>query len=197
MALDSFECSHRHQDLDLSLKPIFPLSASIMASSSSDSASWKYDVFLSFRGEDTRYTFTDHLYKALRAKGIETFMDDQLRRGELINPALLAAIERSRHAIIVLSENYASSKWCLDELVKILQIQNTKQRRAVPIFYHVNPSDVGNQRGSFGKALADHEIQLVADHEKRLKYDMKRVKEWREALTQVGKISGFTSSPDK
>ena len=66
-----------------------------MASSSSSSSNsyWKYDVFLSFRGEDTRYTFTDHLYKALRAKGIETFMDYQLRRGELITPALVTAIE--------------------------------------------------------------------------------------------------------
>ena len=184
--------------LSLSVKPIFLLSSSIMASSSSSaSASWKYDVFLSFRGEDTRYTFTDHLYKALREKGIETFMDDQIGGGELINPALLTAIEKSRHAIIVLSENYASSKWCLDELVKILHTQNTEQRRAVPIFYRVNPSDVGNQRGSFGKALEDHESQLMADHEKRLKYDMKRVQEWREALTQVGKMRGFTSSPIK
>ena len=59
----------------------------------------------------------------------------------------------------------------------------------MPIFYHMNPSDVKNQRGSFGKALANHE--------KRLKYDRKMVKEWREAITQVGKISGFTSSPIK
>ena len=98
-----------------------------MDSSYSASASWKYDVFLSFRGEDTRYAFTDHLCKALSAKGIETFMDDQIRRGALINPTILTTIEKSRHAIIVLSENYASSKWCLDELVKILQTQNTDQ----------------------------------------------------------------------
>ena len=61
----------------------------------------------------------------------------------------------------------------------------------------MNPSDVRNQRESFGKALADHETKLKADHEKRLKYDRKRVKEWKEALTQVGKISRFTSSPIK
>lgn len=168
-----------------------------MASSSSSPATWNYDVFLSFRGEDTRYTFTDHLYKALCEKGIVTFKDDQLRRGEMITPALLTAIERSRHAIIVFSENYASSKWCLDELVKILLTQNTQQRRAVPIFYHVNPSDVRKQRGSLGKALVDHETELKADHEQWLKYGMKRVKEWREALTQVGTTIGLASSPDK
>ncbi|KAJ9707270.1 hypothetical protein PVL29_002312 [Vitis rotundifolia] len=124
-------------------------------------------------------------------------MDYQLRRGELITPAHVTAIEGSRHSIIVLSENYASSKWCLDELVKMLQSQNTKERRAVPVFHNVNPSDVGNQRGSFGKALADHEEKLKVDHEKKLKYDMERVQGWRKALTQVGKISGFTSSRDK
>ena len=36
---------------------------------------WKYDVFLSFRGEDTRNNFTGHLYKALDRKGLGTFMD--------------------------------------------------------------------------------------------------------------------------
>jgi len=35
-----------------------------------------YDVFLSFRGEDTRKTFTDHLYTALVQVGIQTFRDD-------------------------------------------------------------------------------------------------------------------------
>jgi hypothetical protein len=33
-------------------------------------------VFLSFRGEDTRKNFTDHLYTALVQAGIHTFRDD-------------------------------------------------------------------------------------------------------------------------
>ncbi|RVW56817.1 Toll/interleukin-1 receptor-like protein [Vitis vinifera] len=71
----------------------------------------KYDVFLSFRGEDTRNNFTAHLYDALHRKGINAFIDaDKLRRGEIISPALLSAIEGSRFSIIVLSENYGSSR---------------------------------------------------------------------------------------
>ncbi|KAI5570219.1 hypothetical protein BDE02_11G012300 [Populus trichocarpa] len=41
----------------------------------------KYQVFLSFRGEDTRKNFTDHLYTALVQAGIHTFRDDnEIRR---------------------------------------------------------------------------------------------------------------------
>ncbi|XVF77798.1 hypothetical protein PTKIN_Ptkin14bG0075300 [Pterospermum kingtungense] len=65
---------------------------------SSSISQLKYDVFLSFRGEDTRKNFTDHLYDALRRKGIVTFRDDQnLKAGEEIAPELLKAIQESWH----------------------------------------------------------------------------------------------------
>ncbi|VVA38978.1 PREDICTED: CDPK-related [Prunus dulcis] len=76
----------------------------------------KYDVFLSFRGEDTLYTFTSHLYAALCSKKIKTCIDDILERGEQIAPALFEAIEASKLSAIIFSKNYASSTWCLDEL---------------------------------------------------------------------------------
>ena len=108
-------------------------SASSMAAKTITAAAsfdWKYDVFLSFRGEDTRNSFTGHLYKALDRKGIDTFMDNEkLRAGEEISPTLVTAIQRSRCSIIVLSENYASSKWCLEELVEVLECKRTKNRR--------------------------------------------------------------------
>ncbi|KAL4317273.1 hypothetical protein AHAS_Ahas15G0368600 [Arachis hypogaea] len=89
--------------------------------SSSISYAWKYHVFISFRGEDTRYGFTGYLYEALSNKGIHTFIDDEdLPKGDEITPSLLSSIQESRIAIIVLSPNYASSSFCLDELVEIL-----------------------------------------------------------------------------
>ncbi|KAF5468770.1 hypothetical protein F2P56_012897 [Juglans regia] len=134
---------------------------STISSSSSfslDTSPWRYDVFLSFRGEDTRNTFTAHLHLALNRKGILTYLDEEkLRRGDEISPALLQAIEDSRIFVIVLSKNYASSTWCLDELLKILdQSKKSKQQRVLPVFYHVDPSDVRNQKESFGEALAKH-----------------------------------------
>ncbi|ONH91360.1 hypothetical protein PRUPE_8G109500 [Prunus persica] len=142
-----------------------------------------YDVFLSFRGEDTRFNFTDHLHSHLTRKGIRTFIDDGLKRGEEISPALLRAIKESKISIIVFSENYASSKWCLDELVKILESKETREQIVWPVFYKVNPSDVRHQRGSFGQALADYECEF--------KDDMKKVQRWRRSLTKAANLSGW------
>ncbi|KAL6311265.1 hypothetical protein AAG906_016232 [Vitis piasezkii] len=53
--------------------------------------------------------------------GINTFRDDQLKRGEEIKSELLKTIEESRISIVVFSKDYAQSKWCLDELAKIME----------------------------------------------------------------------------
>ncbi|XP_021834850.1 TMV resistance protein N-like isoform X3 [Prunus avium] len=149
----------------------------------SSSSSFSYEVFLSFRGEDTRTNFTDHLYKALCDKGIYTFIDRELVRGEEISPALVKAIEESRISLIVFSENYASSRWCLDELVKILQCKQSNQQIVLPIFYKVDPSDVRHQRSSYGDAFVHHESKFKDDKQKVLK--------WRRALKEAANLSGW------
>ncbi|KAM7466174.1 hypothetical protein LguiB_013736 [Lonicera macranthoides] len=119
---------------------------------------WNYDVFLSFRGEDTRKNFTDHLYDALTRAGIRTFRDDnQLPRGKHIPFQLMKAIEESRISIIVFSKNYASSSWCLDEMVKVLECKNTRGQLVLPVFYDVDPSHVRKQTGKFAEAFAGYE----------------------------------------
>ncbi|KAK1427115.1 hypothetical protein QVD17_15798 [Tagetes erecta] len=108
--------------------------------STSVQKSFKYDVFLSFRGEDTRKNFVDHLHQALTKKGINTFKDDErIEKGEKISEQLIKSIENSRFYIIVFSKNYASSSWCLDELVKIMECQKTSEHTAYPVFYDVEP----------------------------------------------------------
>ncbi|KAG2665021.1 hypothetical protein I3760_16G110800 [Carya illinoinensis] len=66
---------------------------------------WTYDVFLNFRGEDTRKGFTAHLHDALCRKNINTYIDYKLPRGEEISEELLKAIESSRISIVVLSKS--------------------------------------------------------------------------------------------
>ena len=70
------------------------------SSSSTPIRPWDYEVFLNFRGEDTRKGFTDHLYAALVRKGIATFRDDAgLSRGADID--VFRAIEKSRCALVM------------------------------------------------------------------------------------------------
>ncbi|KAH0733922.1 hypothetical protein KY285_009629 [Solanum tuberosum] len=89
-------------------------------SHASSSKICKYDVFLSFRGKDTRRTFVSHLYEALEQRRIRTFKDDErLEAGKSISAELLKAIEEARFAVVIFSESYASSRWCLEELAHI------------------------------------------------------------------------------
>ncbi|XP_027365080.1 TMV resistance protein N-like [Abrus precatorius] len=157
-----------------------------LSRNSSKKSEWKYHVFLSFRGEDTRFGFTDHLYAALLQKGIKTFRDnDELTRGEVISEELLCAIEESLCAIIIISQNYASSTWCLDELQKIVESKNSLGREAFPVFYRVDPSDVRHQKGSFAEVFEKHEENLVENKG--------RVQKWRKALQDVAGLSGWDS----
>ncbi|QHO44133.1 disease resistance-like protein DSC1 isoform X2 [Arachis hypogaea] len=163
--------------------------SSSSSSSSSFTWNWIYDVFLSFRGEDTRNGFTSNLYHALDQKGIHTFIDDEeLQKGEEITPALVKAIQESRIAIVVFSKNYASSAFCLDELAKILELLKLEGRLVWPIFYDVDPSDVRHQKGSYAGALAKHEERFQND-------DNGKVQKWRNALREAANLSGSHFKP--
>ena len=149
-----------------------------------DCASEKYDVFLSFRGEDTRKNILGHLRAAFSEKGLKAFVDDdRLARGRNISTQLLKAIENSSCSIVVISPNYASSSWCLDELVHIMYCMKTRAHIVISIFYHIDPSDVRKQTGSFGEAFVTYE--------KNFEDDLERVNKWRVALTEVTSLAGL------
>lgn len=138
----------------------------------------RWDVFLSFRGEDTRHTFTSNLYNSLESHGVRVFRDDDgLRRGDVIAPSLLEAIEDSAASIVIISPNYASSRWCLEELSKICDCR----RLILPVFYYVDPSDVRKQRGPFEEHFRNHEERFGKD----------TVTKWRKAMEKAGGISGW------
>ena len=154
------------------------------SSSSTCRSSYTYDVFLSFRGADTRTNFTDHLYNALVDNDICTFRDnDEIERGKSLKPELDKAIKESKVSVIVLSKNYATSRWCLDELVMILECRKFDSRHVVlPVFYDVSPSEVRNQTGSTGKAF---------DRYNKDSELMEKVKGWRAALKEVANLAGM------
>ncbi|XP_075648783.1 TMV resistance protein N-like [Castanea sativa] len=164
--------------------------SSSSSSSSSSIPGSNYDVFLSFRGEDTRHNFTDHLYEAFRLRGIEAFRDSEnLQLGQEIASELIQAIENSQYAIVVFSEKYADSKWCLDELAKIVGCKKNKGLEVVPVFYHVDPSDVRKQTGPFEKAFDEHQ--------KNDRIDKEKIQKWKDAMREVGNLSGEHLLPNK
>ncbi|XP_076919545.1 disease resistance protein RPV1-like [Bidens hawaiensis] len=137
-----------------------------------------YDVFLSFRGEDTRYSFADHLYKALVQAQLRTFRDDDaIPLGHELKPEIKDAIIESRASIIVLSENYASSKWCLDELSLILEQRQKCNHFVLPVFYRVYPSAVRKQGQSFFVEGSNWTVDTTA--------------RWKAALIEVASLAGM------
>ncbi|KAK2432981.1 disease resistance protein RPV1 [Trifolium repens] len=138
-----------------------------------------YDVFLSFRGEDSRAKFIAHLHSSLKNAGIYVFKDDDgIQRGDQISDSLLGAIDQSNICIVVLSTNYANSKWCMMELERIVETSRIKGTVVVPVFYEVDPSDVRNQTGTFGEQF-DY---LISKKE----VDEKSKMNWKTALREVG-----------
>ncbi|OMP14360.1 hypothetical protein COLO4_00013 [Corchorus olitorius] len=158
-----------------------------MSAISSSSSSFhirksKYGIFLSFRGKDTRKSFTDHLYSALIRNGIETFRDDKsLERGQDFAPELFRAIGDSWGYIIVFSKEYPFSHWCLDELVEIMKQREERGHRVYPVFYHVEASDFRHQKNHVEEAFKKHETR----------YDQDKTQGWRHALNQVVNIHGW------
>ncbi|XP_015965333.1 disease resistance protein RPV1 [Arachis duranensis] len=138
----------------------------------------RWDVFLSFRGPDTRHSFIAPLYDALQLRGVRVFRDDDgLERGDEIAPTLLEAIDDSAASIVVLSPNYAGSRWCLEELAKICD----SDKLILPVFYGVDPRDVRKQIGPFEEAFRI----------KEKKFDAVKVSRWRKAMTRVGNRAGL------
>lgn len=143
-----------------------------------------YDVFLSFRGDDTRNAFTDHLYEALVQAGLRTFRDnDEIDRGEELKPEIDRAIKESRASVVVLSENYATSTWCLEELWLILEQRKKCNHYVLPVFYHVDPSDVRRQSEPF-KIKVNTSPKWTDDN----------VNRWKEALAKVADLTGLVLS---
>ncbi|KAJ7951221.1 NBS-LRR disease resistance protein [Quillaja saponaria] len=188
------------------------------SSSISSLPSTKYDAFISFRGEDTRKNFVSFLEAAFQREKIDVYIDYRLKKGYDIGRALFKAIEESMLSVVIFSKNYATSKWCLDELLKIVDCMKKNKQVIIPVFYKANPSNVRKQRGSYAKAFANHVrdaiystwkhrgryAKYIRDRRKNKKIcsrppnqnfqkKMRRIKKWRTALTDIANIAGFHS----
>nr|AXU93611.1 RPP4/RPP5-like protein [Arabidopsis thaliana] len=151
-----------------------------MASSSSSPSSRRYDVFPSFSGVDVRKTFLSHLIEALDRRSINTFMDHGIERSCIIADELISAIREARISIVIFSENYASSTWCLNELVEIHKCYEKGDQMVIPVFYGVDPSEVRKQIGKFGDVFKKTCEDKLEDHKQK----------WVKALTDISNLAG-------
>lgn len=115
----------------------------------------------------------------------QTFIDYELEKGEEISPVLVKTIEEPEVYVIIFSQEYASSTWCLEEIVKILECKQKYGRKVMPVFYNVDPSDIRKQSGSYGEAFIKHK--------KRFMKEQHKVQRWQDALTQAANLSGWDS----
>ncbi|CDY48026.1 BnaA02g16190D [Brassica napus] len=163
---------------------LFESRSSLSSSSSASFTPKRFDVFLSFRGADTRRKFVSFLYNDLEAKEIRTFKDDkELESGRPIPPELIQAIKGSKIAVVVVSATYPASYWCLEELVKILKYERKGLLKVLPVFYEVDPSHLRWQIGEVAKQFKKHEKRQSKE----------RVKSWRDALAYLANLSGECS----
>ncbi|CAN1333772.1 Disease resistance protein L6 [Linum perenne] len=142
-----------------------------------------YEVFLSYRGPDTRHQIIDLLYRFLSVMKIRTFKDDDdLRKGEEQWLNVVKAIDQCKIYVVVVSRNYAHSTWCLKELVEILERQKQDRSRIVlPVFYMVDPHDVKFLIGPYEKVFTQHHRN----------FPEATVQSWKIALSDVGSMKGW------
>lgn len=142
----------------------------------------RYHVFLSFRGSDTRNNFTDCLYRTMVDRGINAYRDSEgLHVGDRIDD-LLKAVGNSKICIPVLSRGYASSAWCLRELDRMIEInESTGEPKILPIFFDVTPSDVRLDTQLYVDDLEEHGRRYGGESRER----------WVAALRKVANIKGW------
>lgn len=170
--------------------------------STSIAANSTHDVFISHRGPEVKKTFASHLYRRLLSCGLRGFLDQpELQAGEPFPRQIENAIGSASVHVAIFSPGYADSRWCLDELVQML---DTK-KPIIPVFYNVKPAELRWTRGKktrYAEALetlekkTDYDPQIGTEYDpqtgkRKLRYDSSMIEKWRTALSNVADITGF------
>ena len=68
-----------------------------------------------------------------------------------------------------------------------MDCRKERGQTVLPVFYHVNPSDVWKQTRSFGEAFAKHETTV----------DGEKMQRWKAAMTEATNLGGWHVVKDK
>lgn len=115
-----------------------------------------------------RKGFLSFLVDGLTRGCVNYYVDNNETKGEALD-ILLQRIEESRVVLIILSENYMDSTWCIKELLKTREKMGPRLR-VIPIFYNVVVEDVKNNwkvskriRAEEGDATGEERDKLVKE----------------------------------
>ncbi|XP_048131563.1 disease resistance protein L6-like [Rhodamnia argentea] len=118
--------------------------------------------------------FANRLLAGLSNAGISVFRDEkEVGAAKEIDPTLVEAIGQSKTSIPIISLDYASSESCFMGLAKMLEWRDTRNHAIVPIFYGVDPSDIGS--------FAKHNKRGINWH----------LDSWKSALHRIGQLKGY------
>ncbi|KAL6317010.1 hypothetical protein AAG906_026728 [Vitis piasezkii] len=93
---------------------------------------------------------------------------------------LVLFCQSPRQVRLVFSENYADSRWCLNELLAIIEsIAHDDSRIVLPIFYH---GSYATRHTSPVEDADDDEVAMIED--------------WKNALTAAANLSGYPVDPN-
>ncbi|XP_054782827.1 disease resistance protein RPV1-like [Prosopis cineraria] len=152
-------------------------------SSSSLAAAPTHEVFISVQNDDPSKYIADMIDRSLTLRGVPTFKDErrlrEKQKGTNLGRDLKEAIAMSKISIVMLSENYVYSSWCLEELVVILQNRQKWGLIVLPIFYEMDPSDIRKQRGDAFKIVNAQRKGGVWE------------KRWKSALKEAANLCGW------
>ena len=154
-------------------------------SSSSSSLIPKFDVFLSFKAEDTTNVFVSDLHSSLSEKGITTYQkDEKLEEKDFsVVSDLKKGIIESKLAVVVVSMSYPTSVLCLNQLQTIINFHDEGQLSVLPIFYGVDLSNIRNQTGEYKEAFRSLGEEFSTE----------KVQAWRSALAKLTSIPRLDS----
>ncbi|XP_031372515.1 TMV resistance protein N-like isoform X1 [Punica granatum] len=147
----------------------------------SEASATEYEVMLSCHGGGE---FIDCLQRNMLKAGISVFIDDKkLHESGAIGHDLPATPSNFKIYIPIFSEGYASSARCLSELKHMVDLRTRFNSRLeiLPIFYDVEPADVGLKTELYTAALKQHKRNLT--------YEL--VQLWEGALKEVAGIKGW------
>lgn len=143
----------------------------------------QYQVFISHRGPDTKNNVASLIYHNLKPYGLRVFLDkEELRTGMTLSPAIRGAISSASVHLVIFSQNYAHSRWCLDELCWMLR--SSHERKFIPIFCDVEPWELRHtERGCYADAFHKHQ------QDGRVSPEV--VEGWKEALREAAETKGL------